>query len=121
MKKFFVVAIPIVMLIMFILVMISDNLLKRPFGTDDNVPGYTQAIMQDIAKEKWTEANENTEQLSKAWKKVVRRIQYSAEKGEMDALSASIARLRGAIEAQDKSGAFMELNEIYEHWKDVGK
>jgi hypothetical protein len=101
--------------------MISDNFLKKPMGTDDNMPEYIQSIMQDISGDKWNEASNKTEQLSKAWKKVVKRIQFSAEKDEMDALSTSIARLRGAIEAKDKPGAFMELNEIYQHWEDVGK
>lgn len=121
MRRFFTITIPIVMLAVFILVMISDNFLKQPLRKDDNVPGYTQAIIQDISNDKWNEASNKTEQLSQAWKKVVKRIQFSAEKDEMDALASSIARLRGAISAKDKSAAFMELYEIFEHWDDVGK
>ncbi len=121
MRKFMVIAIPIVTLIIFILIMISADFLKRPIGRDDNVPEAIQEIMQDIDKERWKEAGRGTEKLEVAWKKVIKRVQFSAERDEINALSMNIARLRGAIMAKDKANALSELNEAYEHWKDIGK
>jgi len=120
-RKFLVIAIPIITLAFFILVMISDNLLKYPLGANDNIPGSIQELKQDIQNEKWDEANKETEELSKSWKKVVKRVQFSAEKDEINEFDMNIARLRGAIMAKDKSDAFMELSEAYEHWENIGK
>ena len=55
------------------------------------------------------------------WDKVVNRVQFSAERNELDDLSMSIARLKGAIQAQDKPTGLTELSEAYEHWKNLGK
>lgn len=121
MRKFLVIAIPIVTLAFFILVMISDNFLKYPLGTNDNIPGSIQELRQDIQNEKWEEANKKTDELSMSWKKVVKRVQFSAEKDEINKFDVNIARLRGAIMAKDKSSAFMELTEAYEHWDNIGR
>lgn len=48
------------------------------------------------------------------------RVQFSSERGEINELTTSIARLKGAIMAKDKPGALMELYEAYSHWNDLG-
>jgi hypothetical protein len=48
-------------------------------------------------------------------------MQFSAEKNEIEDFTTCIARLRGAIQMQDKSNAIIELYEAYEHWVDIGK
>lgn len=121
MRKFFVIAIPIVTLALFILVMNSDMILKYPLENDDNIPVSIQKLQQDIQNEKWEEANKKTDELSVSWKKVVKRVQFSAEKDEINEFSMNIARLRGAIMTKNKSSAVMELTEAYEHWENIGK
>lgn len=121
MRKFLVISIPIVTLISFVLIMLSGSILKKSFGDGDNIPKAIKLITQNIAAENWEDANENTENLSIAWKKIVKRIQFSSERDEMNLFDTSIARLRGAILAKDKSASFMELNEAYEHWDALGK
>lgn len=121
MRKFLVVSIPIVTLSFFILVMLSGNYLKRPLGNDDNVPMSIQIVIEDVNNGRWKEAYKNTEKLSNAWKKVIKRVQFSSERDEINALSTSIARLRGAISAQDKSSALIELNAAYEHYNGLGR
>lgn len=121
MRKFLVVSIPIVTLVFFILIMLSGNYLKRPLGNDDNVPKSIQIVIQDVNNGNWKEAYENTEKLSSAWKKVIKRVQFSSERDEINALSSSIARLKGAISAQDKSSSLIELNAAYEHYNGLGR
>lgn len=121
MRKFLVASIPIVTLLFFVLIMLSGNYLKRPFGNDDNVPMAIQIVMEDVNSGRWQEAYENTEKLSNAWEKVIKRVQFSSERDEINALSTSIARVKGAISAQDKSSALIELNTAYEHYNGLGK
>lgn len=121
MRRFWVIAIPIVTLSFFVLIMLSDNFLKKPFGKDDDIPQSIQLVKQDIMKEKWDEANKKTDELSKTWKKVVARVQFSAEKGEIDSFDVCIARLKGALTVKDKVNALLELSEAYEHWKNIGR
>lgn len=121
MRKFLVISIPIVTLVFFILVMLSGDVLKKSFGSDDNIPQSIETLIQDVNNENWEAANKNTDNLSKAWDKVVNRVQYSSERNEINDFTISLARLRGAIQAEDKSGSLQELNEAYEHWKDLGK
>jgi hypothetical protein len=121
MRKFLVISIPIVTLAFFVLIMLSANFLKKPFGTDDNVPGLVQAVTNNIKEEKWEDASRNTEKLNEAWAKVVRRVQFSAERDEINSFTMNVARLRGAIMAKDKSDSLTELSEALEHWKEIGR
>lgn len=121
MKKFLVRAIPIVALTISVLVMLSDNFLKKPITENDDVPKSIALVMDSIQENEWELASKNTENLSEVWKKVARRVQFSAEKDEMDDIAKSIARLRGAIQARDQTNALMELQETYEHWKNIGR
>ena len=120
MRKFLVITIPIVTLAFFILIMLSSRILKGPLGKDDNIPESIELIVQDIDSEDWEEANNKTENLSITWEKIVKRVQFSSERDEINSFSTNIARLRGAIMAKDKSSSFAELNEAYDHWKELG-
>lgn len=121
MRRFLVIAIPIVALVFFVMVMLSGNILKQPLVGDDNIPQSIETIIQDVNHENWEAANQNTDNLNRVWDKVVTRVQFSSERDEINAFSINIARLRGAIQAKDKSIVLTELSEAYEHWKELGK
>lgn len=121
MRRFLVISIPIVTIALFVLIMLSENYLKMPLRGDDDVPSSIDAIRKEIEDDNWTNARIKTDNLSSAWGKVVKRVQFSAEKDELDGFYINIARLKGAIAAQDKSNALIELNEAYEHWENIGK
>ncbi|NLJ57281.1 MAG: DUF4363 family protein [Tissierellia bacterium] len=121
MRKFFVISIPIFTIVLFILIMLSDKVLKNSFSNDDNIPFSIESIIIEIENDNWAEAKNKTDLLSSAWDKVVKRVQFSAEKDEISGFYKNIARLRGAILAKDKSNAFIELNEAYEHWQNLGR
>lgn len=120
MRKFLVITIPIVTLIFFIVVMLSGDFLKHSRGNDDNVPQSIATMIQDVNNENWESAEKNINNLDEIWKKIVRRVQFSSERDEINAFSTSVARLRGAIQAKDKSSALSDLNEAYEHWDELG-
>lgn len=121
MRKILTIAIPIVTLALFICVMLSTGILKKPFGEDDDIPQTIEKVIQDINQDNWMEVNMDIEALEKAWNKVIRRIQFSAERDEINDISTSIARLRGAALAEDKVNSLIELNEAYHHWRVLGK
>lgn len=120
-RKFLVIAIPIITLIIFVLIMLSGDFLKRPLGKDDNIPATIEQVISNINKEDWEEAAENTDKLSTAWNKVVRRVQFSSERDEINAFTMNLARLRGSIMAKHKANALSELSEALEHWRELGK
>ena len=121
MRRFLVITIPIVTLIIFVVIMLSGNVLKKPFGRDDDIPQSIEILMNNVQSENWEAASENTEKLNQAWNKIVNRVQFSGERNEINEFTTNIARLKGAIQAKDKSSGLQELNEAYEHWKDLGK
>lgn len=121
MRKFLVISIPIFSLILFVLIMLSGNIAKKSFGNNDNIPEAIQLVIQDIQSENWENAKKNVENLSDTWKIVVKRVQFSSERDEINSFDSSLARLKGAITAKDKSSSLIELNEAYEHWEGLGK
>ncbi|WP_040210443.1 DUF4363 family protein [Clostridium polynesiense] len=121
MRKFLVVSIPIATIAVFMIIMLSGSILKRPLGNDDNFQGSVDAVMQDVLEEDWERADKDAEKLNEVWKKILRRVQFSAERDEINALSASLARLEGAILAEDKASAVIELCASLEHWEGLGR
>ncbi|MDR5587157.1 MULTISPECIES: DUF4363 family protein [Clostridium] len=121
MRKFLVITTPIVALILFVVIMLSSTILKKSLGKNDNIPESIQLIIQDVESENWEDASDKTKNLSNVWKRVVKRIQFSSERDEINSFQESMARLNGAIMAKDKSASLIELNEAYEHWDGLGK
>lgn len=121
MRKFFVILIPIAILAISILLMLSSPFLKKPRGEGDDVPKCMDKVTKAITLDNWTLAKQNTSELETAWKTVVKRVQFSSERDEINALSVSIARLKAAIASKDKTSSLIELSEVGQHWNDLGK
>jgi len=120
-SRFVRLGIPVVMLLLFLAVMTSDWLLKKPFSDHDDVQLRIADLREAVLAEQWPEADAGWDKLQIAWKLVSARVQFSAERSEMEGLSFALARLQGAILAQDKSDALIELAEAEEHWRDLGR
>lgn len=121
MRKFFVIAIPIFIIGISMLIMLSGPFFKRSSGDWDNVPKHMNKITKAVTEDNWALAEQNTGDLETAWKAVIKRVQFSSERDEINAISVSIARLKAAITAEDKTSALLELNEAGQHWDDLGK
>ena len=53
MRKFLVIAIPIVALGLFICIMLSGSFLKKPFGQEEDIEQSIERIKVNINNEKW--------------------------------------------------------------------
>lgn len=120
MRKFLIKAIPITALAIFIFIMLSGDLFKRPFGSEDDIPQAINDLIEVINNEAWKDASNRLKSLETAWDKVAKRIQFSSERDEINTFSKCIARLQGAVMAEDKSGALMELYEAFNCWVNIG-
>lgn len=121
MRKFFVIFIPIAFLVISVLIMISGQYLKNPRGDWDDVPRHMDIITQAVKSDNWTLAEKNTSELETAWDAIVKRVQFSSERDEINALNVSLARLKSSISSRDKTLSLMELSETRQHWNDLGK
>lgn len=121
MRKFFVIFTPIFIIGISMLIMLSGTFLKKPSGDWDDVVRHMDRITAAVTADNWTLAQQDTDDLEKAWKSIVSRVQFSSERDEIKALGVSIARLKAAITAEDKTSALMELSEAGQHWDDLGK
>lgn len=121
MRRFIVIAIPIGTLALFIFVMLSSRILKMPLGKEDNIPKQIQIIQDHVKNERWEEVDKEAQKLNEIWNNIVTRVQFSAERDEINSFNVCLARLNGAITAKDKTSALLEINEALEHWKNIGK
>jgi len=121
MRKIIITVIPILTIALFVFIMNSDIIFKQPLTGKDDVPKSIHLVMVAVENESWKEASVKTDDLSKSWQKVVVRVQYSAEKNEINDFNRCLARLRGAITSKDKSCAIIELSEAYEHWENLSE
>ncbi|WP_010234193.1 DUF4363 family protein [Clostridium arbusti] len=121
MRKFFVIFIPVTFLVISILIMLSGQFFKNPRGDWDNVPKHMDMITKAVTSDEWTLAEQDTSELETAWKAIVKRVQFSSERDEINDLNISIARLKSSISSKDKVLSLMELSETRQHWEDLGK
>ncbi len=121
MRRFLVRLIPIVVLLVFAFIMLSGDILKRNLADNDDMPGSIDDIIEAVNNDAWDKANDKLRDLEIAWDKVLSRVQFGSERDRIDKLTTSIARLKGAVKAEDKTGALMELYEVYNHWVELGK
>ena len=120
MRKFIIIAIPIVTLALFILIMLSGNYFKKQVLVNEDFPKLVQLVINDVKDEKWEEAENHKKDLDHAWKKIVKIVQFSSERDEINALNVSLSRVDGAILVRNKALAVCELKEAYEHWDQLG-
>ena len=121
MKKAVLISIPVLLLGIFIAIMVSGTILKKPMSKKDNMPGYLELVALDIKSENWDKAMEDTKELENAWNRVVKRIQFSSEIDQIIPISINIARIKGAIESRNNSIGLVELSEAYTRWEEIGK
>lgn len=112
--------VPVVVLGIFVVLMVGGGYFKQPRGETDDVQKYIDLVKGDVTDGRWKEAEADIEKLKAAWKEVVPRIQFSVERDIIMDISLNLARLRGAIEAEDKPGALMELSEVHQLWQALG-
>lgn len=120
MRRFLITIIPLITLALFVFIMLSGNILKRPLGEDDDIVGSLDDIIEAVNSDAWNEAGGKLQSLERAWNRVVNRVQFGSERDEINKLTTCLARLKGAIMAKDRAGALMELYEAYNHWIELG-
>lgn len=78
-------------------------------------------ITKAVTSDEWTLAEQDTSELETAWKAIVKWVQFSSERDEINSLSVSIARIKSSISSKDKTSTLMELSEARQHWADLSK
>lgn len=120
-KKFLLFLIPLLTLVLFILIMNSGSLLKKPLGEDDRLYETIQQIEADVKEKNWDKANNKINYAETAWKKIVRRIQFSVEKEYIFQINETLSRIKGGIKVKDDKAIIEEIYYFYELWDKLAK
>ncbi|MFZ3591640.1 DUF4363 family protein [Bacillus sp. DJP31] len=121
MKKFLLYFIPIFTITSFIFILNSGFWLKKPFGNDDQLYEAVHKIEVAVKEKQWDTAKENIEYAETAWRKIVRRIQFSVEKEYIIDISGTLSRIKGVIEGKDEKAIMEETYYFYELWDNLAK
>lgn len=116
MRKFLTVAIPLVTIAIFICIMLSGSILKKPLKNNDDFEAILSSLIENVLNGTWDEAGPELEDLENAWDLIKPRIQFSSERDEINYISVNLARLKGAVLSEDMVNALMEAYEVYDHW-----
>lgn len=107
------------MLLIFLAVMTSGVILKKPLTGQDDVMGQVNKIKSDISSGHWDRATTDTAKLDKAWKSVRTRVLFSSEKDDIKKVDEHVETLKADVETRDKSSAFRQLNLLKDGYKDI--
>lgn len=121
MKKFLGYAIPIIFLAAFVWIMNSGDYFKQPRGSSDDFEHYLQQLYTSTEDAQWEQAEIACKDLSRAWEKIVPRIQFSVEQDELHTINTGLVRLEGYLKASDQTHSLVELHEIRWHWRHLNE
>lgn len=108
--------IPTVLLLIFLVIMYSATLFKG-----DEIGRQIEGLRMEILQQHWISAEAKLSVLEKEWQQTIMRIQFGAEREDLNQLNRNLARLKGMIQSKDKDGALAELAEAQYHWTEIGK
>lgn len=117
--KWFIYGVPILILALSIAVMTSGSLLKKPLLADDDVFRLVRELEQVVKQKDWALARAKSAEASKAWHHVVNRIQFSVEREMIMEISGTLARIKGAAEAEDEQSVLTEVYYFYDLWNNL--
>lgn len=105
-------AIPIIILALaiFIMTMQPTRMEKQQFAH------HIQGMETHIKAEEWDNALNELQGLEEVFYQVRPRIQFSLERGEINDIELSFARIKGYLKAKDEAGALVSTLEARLHW-----
>lgn len=120
-KKIIKFLLPVLTIIIFILVMQSGSWLKKPIGDEYDFSELVHDIIENVNNGQWDKVKEKSDDLENTWRRILVRVQFSSERDEINFINTALSRLKGAIMAEDKTSALLELNEALNHYNQLSK
>ncbi|PQP81684.1 hypothetical protein C0Q44_18490 [Paenibacillus sp. PCH8] len=111
---------PILLLLIFIAIMASGALLKKPFGTQDRLMESVQTLEKQVDAKQWNAAKSQIDYAMQAWERIVNRIQFSVERETIYDILGTLARIKGGIAAEDDKAIKEEIYYFYALWDNLG-
>lgn len=115
------VVIPTLVMLLFALLLNTGDLLKRPLGTHDDIPGGMERLEAALEAADWSGAEGARAELGAAMDRVRPRIELAAELSELNRFYEVLALLRGAIRARDRSASHQHLALLRLIYEDLGR
>lgn len=120
-KKVTLYAVPALILALFIFIMNSDFLFKRPIE-GYCIENHLSIIEKDIKNDNWNAASDEIATMSKYLdKKVMPYIQFSDERDNMNSLEKNLREIRAGISTKNQTAALISLENIKYDWEDLGR
>lgn len=113
--------IPALVMLLFALLLNTGDLLKRPFGPYDDIPGGMERLEAALEAGDWAGAEAARAGLGGAMDRVRPRIELAAELSELNRFYEMLALLEGAIRARDRSAGFQHLALLRLIYADLGR
>lgn len=120
-KRIIPLAIPVIVLISFVVILNLPLSIKNPKGRNDNVLLHLEMAQASILAEDWAQAVTHIENAERAWAIVIPRIQIGVQKDDITNLTLSLVRLKASTQSMDKPGCLRELAESFLYWDNIGR
>lgn len=119
MKKIKQMILPIIILTLFIAMMTTGGWIKQPLSQKDDVMYEVTLVEEDVKVSDWNLALEHMEQLDRAWRIVLSRMQFVAEQERIYELETGLAYLKGALVAEDQVSAIIYIETLKSYWEQL--
>lgn len=120
-QKWVALLVSVLVMLAFALILNSGQMLKRPQGTADDIPGGLVRLESSVDREDWAAAATELEALAHAMSAVRPRIELASELSELNRFSETLALLRGSIRARDRSASLQQTALLALLYDDLGR
>jgi len=119
--KFMAYLFPVLVMGIFVLIMYSGPIVKKPLDKRHQVSSTFNELEVDLKEKNWEKALADLQLLRSALGRSFKILQFSVERDEITRLTANLDRVQGFIKAKDERSALGELYEAKGHWLQMGK
>ncbi|PKM49748.1 MAG: hypothetical protein CVV02_14870 [Firmicutes bacterium HGW-Firmicutes-7] len=116
MKKILEIIVISFILLVFVLIMTTGGIVKKPLNNREDVVAFILAISENVDQEQWEDASYNMNNLDEAWDKIRFRIQFSIEGARIYEFEGLLSRLKGAIKAKSHVNTIIQLEALLGEW-----
>lgn len=120
MNKLLLYALPLLFICLAALLLTGGGWLKKPLGHNDDLLLHIEHVETYIDALEWDKAKKAHRKAANAWDIISKRVQFSVERDDMQAIQETIAKIEGGIQEENPSQVYPELYYFYDLWADLG-
>ncbi|SFE36551.1 protein of unknown function [Alteribacillus iranensis] len=119
-NKMLLYCIPTLFMLLSAALLAGGTWIKEPLGEKHDIMAQMEYMHSLIDKKEWEKASDEYDNVEASWETISKRVQFSVERDDLEAINETLAKIKGGMKQKDTSIVYPELYYFYELWEQLG-